>query len=261
MRFWIDTVGRWERERGKKVKLGLVGTKDVVDAILEDPARGAMVSTICLSYWWYNGDGALYAPQGGKEVAGRYTGELPKNTTPQSLYRQIREYRLRYPEKAIIQHHPAEIEKAWAFLMGGGSMIIARMQYADSRPPKKPWEPPESYIAPPESEVILPTYNFINEHLASVLPRMRPQDVAVNDGDNNWCLSDGEGNYLIFALAGGRIALDLSEASKGPFRARWFDPRKGELIRLNDDKIVGGGQISVETPDEQCWALWLRCRR
>jgi hypothetical protein len=87
---------------------------------------------------------------------------------------------------------------------------------------------------------------------------MRPHDVSVKDDDKNWCLSDGTDNYLVFALAGGRIDLDLSQAAKAPFDAKWFDPRKGELTRLGGGTIVGGTRISVETPDQQCWVLWLR---
>jgi len=257
MQFWLDTISQWQRERGRKVKVGLVATKDVTDAILEDPVRGPMVCTICLSYWWYNADGTLHAPPGGKEVPGRYTGELPKHTTPRSLYRQIREYRLKYPNKAIIQHHPVMIERAWAFLMGGGSMIIARMQYADSRPPKKPWQPPDSYIAPDEAKLILPTYNFINEHLSHLLPKMRPQDITANDKDSNWCLSDGIDNYLIFTLTGGPMHLDLSQAPAKSFAAKWFDPRKGALIPATNATITGGRRLSIQAPDEQCWALWL----
>ncbi|MHC4643412.1 MAG: DUF6298 domain-containing protein [Planctomycetota bacterium] len=134
VQFWMDTIKEWAEAKRKTVKIGLAGTKDVMDAILEDPERGPRISTLCLSYWWYNGDGTLYAPKGGQQIPARYTGNISKRTTPQSLYRQIREYRLRYPNKAIIQHHKVELEKTWAFLMGGGSMIIAGMQYPDSKP-------------------------------------------------------------------------------------------------------------------------------
>ncbi len=255
MQFWMDTVMQWEREKGRKVKIGLVGTKDVVDAALEDPQRGPGIDVICLSYWWYDKNGALYAPEGGREVAGRYTGKLSESTSPKSLYRQIREYRLRYPNKAIIQHHNVNIEQMWAFLMGGGSMIIARMQYPDSQPPKQPWESPGIYTAPEEAPLILPTYNFIKSFLSTSLQSMSPAGIAT--GDNTWCLADNGKNYLVFALEGGRIDLDLSETSKTPFKANWFNPYNGDLRQAGDNKLVGGGRISLNAPNDKPWVLWL----
>ena len=47
--------------------IGLSCTKDVQDAILDDPARGPAVSVIDLKYWWYTADGSLVRPRGGRE--------------------------------------------------------------------------------------------------------------------------------------------------------------------------------------------------
>jgi len=255
MQFWIDTILQWQRDTGKRVQIGLVGTKDVVDAILSDPMRGAHVSVICLSYWWYSADGTLHAPAGGKEVPGRYAGQLPNQTSPQSLYRQVREYRDHYGDKALIQHHPIEIEKAWAFLMAGGSMIVARMQYADSAPPKQPWEPPVDYIAPPESRVLQPTCDLIRNHLAVALPHMKPADLVQDDEDRTWCLAEEGKEYLVFALRGGALRIDLAAAPGQKFRAQWFDPRSGVLSPAG--VATGGCTASFTCPDGHCWALWL----
>lgn len=256
MQFWIDTILEWQQQTGKRVQIGLVGTQDVIDAILADPMRGPHVSVLCLSYWWYNADGTLHAPEGGKEVAGRYTGELVDATSAASLHRQIREYRLRYPDKAIIQHHRIEVEKVWAFLMGGGSMIFSGMQYRDSLPPKESWEPPDTYVAPEESLVVQPTYDFIRRRLATSLPRMKPSD-AVGDTDRCWCLAEKGRQYLAFALQGGPISVDLSDAPGKRFNARWFDPRSGALTPAGDGVVSGGAAASFVAPDDRCWALWL----
>jgi len=257
MRFWLDTILKWERETGANLKIGLVGTKDIVDAILVDPVQGPRISAICLSYWWYNADGALHAPRGGREIAGRYIGQLSNRTSPESLYRQIREYRHRYPEKAIVQHHKVQLEKAWAFLMGGGSMIVAGMQYPDSAPPKQPWDPPETYIAPAESLIIQPTYDFIKTHLAARLPRMTPADVVCSNGARAWCLADRGQDYLFFAPAGGSLHVDLSDVGRKRFEARWFDPRSGKLTPADDSCVSASPSLSFEAPDNQCWVLWL----
>ena len=257
MQFWIDTILEWERRAGKHVQIGLVGTKDVIDAVLADPVRGPHVSVLCLSYWWYTADGVLHAPEGGREIAGRYMGELANATSPASLYRQIRQYRLLYPDKAIIQHHRIEVQKAWAFLMGGGSMIVSGMQYCDSSPPKEPWEPPDTYIAPEESLVIQPTYDFIRTHLATSLPRMKPM-APVGDGDRCWCLAEKGRQYLVFALRGGTISVDLSDAPGRRFNAKWFDPRTGDLSLVGDGVVSGGATVSFTSPDDRCRVLWLR---
>ena len=254
MQFWIDTILEWEQETGKHVKIGLVGTKDVIDAILADPVREPHVSLICLSYWWYDADGKLYAPEGSKEIPGRYTGNLPGATSPASLYRQISEYRRRYPNKAIIQHHRIEVDKAWAFLIGGGSMILSGMQYRDSLPPKPPWEPPDTYIAPEESLVIQPTYDFIRTHLATALPKMKPVAMA---GDDHWCLAEENQQYLVFAPEGGRITVDLSGVGERQLQAQWFDPRDGDLSLANGGVVKGRRTVSFDAPDNRSWVLWL----
>ena len=255
MQFWMDTVLEWEQETGATLKIGLVGTRDVVDAILADPVRGPRISTICLSYWWYNADGTLHAPPGGQEVAGRYTGQLSQRTSPESLYRQIREYRLRYPDKALIQHHSVELKRTWAFLTGGGSMIIAGMQYPDSAPPRQPWEPPKNYIAPAEAAILQPTYDFIRTYLAKRLTRMKPADGICNKGV--WSLADPGKDYLCFTPKGGALRIDLSGAGRQRFAAHWFDPRTGALTPAGEGRVTAGSSLSLETPDAQCWALWL----
>jgi len=254
MEFWIDTIIIWEQKKGKQVKIGLKGTKDVIDAILEDPRRGSKISTICLSYWWYNTDGTLYSPQGGKEIAGRYIGNLSKSVSPESLYRQIREYRQKYPNKAIVQHQKVELEKTWAFLMAGGSMIIGRMQYADSLPPKKPWEPPDDYIAPEESIIIQPTYDFINKYLSEYLPNMKPVNVASNTQKNVWCLANVGQVYLYYSQKGTAIELDLSAIPHNSFKAFWFNPRSGDIISVTEN-ISGNNKYTFTTPDKNSWAM------
>ena len=95
----------WEEETGHDVHVGLSATKDVMDAILSDRARAKKISTIDLRYWWYEPDGRLRAPSGGRQVAGRYTYDI-RRTTPGQIHRQVAEYRRKYPEKAVIHGYP-----------------------------------------------------------------------------------------------------------------------------------------------------------
>jgi hypothetical protein len=50
VQFWIDTIMECEQETGKDIHIALGATKDVQDAILNDPVRGSEISTIDLRY-------------------------------------------------------------------------------------------------------------------------------------------------------------------------------------------------------------------
>jgi hypothetical protein len=121
--FWLDTVVDWQKEHGKKVLIGLSCTKDVQDAILADPVRGPKVAIIDMRYWWYTADGRAYDPKGGENLAPRqqlreWTGN--KSRSDAQTARQVREYRARYPDKAVLcSGGPAN---GWAVLAAGGSI-------------------------------------------------------------------------------------------------------------------------------------------
>ncbi|MFT5187339.1 MAG: hypothetical protein ACI957_000353 [Verrucomicrobiales bacterium] len=109
--FWIDTCLEWERETGRDAVLSLSCTKDVQDAILEDPIRSSAISVIDIRYWWYGADGTLYAPPGGKNLSPRQHQRQikPEKPSEESKKRAVAEYRERYPDKAVfVNGEPAE---------------------------------------------------------------------------------------------------------------------------------------------------------
>ncbi len=257
VQFWMDTIAEWEQETGVTVHIGLGTTKDVLDRILTDPLRAEKVSVIDLRYWWYQADGSLFAPVGGREVPGRYAAgfEIADRSSPRQIYRQVKEYRARFPDKGIIHAINATRQQTWAFLMGGGSMLIRRMEYPNSSR-TEPWKPPATYIAPEDSAVIQTTYDFIRNRLATPLPEMTPQELVVSNPDDVWCLAKTNQTYLVYLMQRGRFRLNLSGAS-GAFRARWFDPRTGALTDTNGGTVRGGGFIDFEAPNGDDWALLL----
>jgi hypothetical protein len=107
--FFQDTVAEWEKNHGCKVKIALITTRDISDAILADPVRSKQVALLDTRYWQYRPDGTLFAPKGGQNVAFRESvqktfpgsSDHPPPTTPGMAYRQVREYRDRYPNLAI----------------------------------------------------------------------------------------------------------------------------------------------------------------
>jgi len=129
--FWLDTIVEWSQETDNDPHIGIGATKDVLDAILQDPVRSEKIKTIDLRYWWYKRNGFLYAPQGGQEVAGRYTllNGSRDEASPESFYQQIAEYRGLYPDKAILHFMGASRDQTWAFLMAGGSSLVRYYNY------------------------------------------------------------------------------------------------------------------------------------
>ncbi len=123
VRFWLDTVAEWQRETGTKVLVGLSCTRDVQDAILADPRRAGVVSVIDLKYWWYTPAGGVYDPKGGENLAPRqqlreWKGD--KSRSPAAVARAVREYRERFPDKAVTVS--LDGADGWAVLAAGGSV-------------------------------------------------------------------------------------------------------------------------------------------
>jgi len=223
-------------------------TRDVLDALLKDPKYAAQIEVIDLRGWWYKPDGTLFAPPGGRQVAGRYTaGYDSAKTTPEQVYRQIREYRDRYPQKAIVHQIEASRQQTWAFLMGGGSLLTRRLEYPHL-------EDPPTYIAPEAAPLIQPAYDFLRTRLATELPRMRPADLATSAAGPVWCLADKKRPVLVYALKGGRFQVDL-RGVRGRFRAQWLNPRTGKLTPAGE-RVPGTAVAEFTAPDGQDWALW-----
>ena len=100
----------WQREHKRDVLVGLSCTKDVQDAVLDDSRLRDVVDIIDLKYWWYMADGELFAPVGDAKLAPRqqlreWKGK--KSRSDEQVARQIRETRLRYPDKAVLCSQPA----------------------------------------------------------------------------------------------------------------------------------------------------------
>jgi hypothetical protein len=223
VRFWLDTVTDWERETGKDVLVGLSCTKDVQDAILADPARGPSVSVIEMKYWWYASDGTPYAPEGGRNLAPRQHWREWKGTKSRSAdqtARQVREYRDRYPDKAILSEE--DQGAPWAVLAAGGSI------------PKLP-----RGTAP---------------ELLAALPRMKPSAPA-GLNDLQWALADPGRDYLVYASSGRSIRLDLPAAGE-TFSARWIDPRTGQISR-SEEGVQGGTVVDLPIQGTAPAVLWV----
>jgi hypothetical protein len=223
VRFWLDTVGEWQKETGKKVLVGLSCTKDVQDAVLADPARAGLVSVIDLKYWWYTADGRAYDPKGGENLAPRQqlrTWKGSKSRSDASVARAVREYRAKYPDKAVTVSLAGA--NGWAVLAAGGSA---------------PRLPPGTDLA-----------------LRAALPRMRPFEPK-GLARGALALADPGRDYLVWAPAGGPITLDLSDRTES-FTAGWVSPRTGKVTAA-PTPVRGGRVAELRPPADGPAVLWL----
>lgn len=126
MEFWLDCIAEWEKETGKHATVALSATKDVQDAILNDPKRAAVVDIIDIRYWHYRADGTTYAPEGGKNLAPRQHARKMKvgKMGYKEAYKAVSEYRTKYPDKAVLLYAQNYPDYGWAVLMGGGSCPV-----------------------------------------------------------------------------------------------------------------------------------------
>jgi hypothetical protein len=124
VKFWLDVIKEWEKETGKHPIIGLSVTKDVQDSILKNPVYAAIVDLIDIRYWHYQADGTTYEPKGGQSLAPRQHARLlkPKKTSFEQVYRAVKEYRDKYPGKAVVYSGDSYPEFVIAAFMAGGSL-------------------------------------------------------------------------------------------------------------------------------------------
>ncbi len=246
-RFFQDTVAEWEKSTGKTVRLALATSKDIEDAILQDPVRSKQIAVIDLRYWQYRPDGSLWAPPGGKneafrEAATRDFGksmDFPTATTPLQVYRQVREYHDRYPDKAIV---------AWnggvgpiPTLMAGGAQSLSRNPTGGHGQGGK---------------IDRTTLDgFVQRHLAPVLMNMNPRDGLLADASNNWALADKlNDNLLFYSLSGN--AISVTQPLNKAYTGLWFDPRTG-ATRECDRLVSLVDKATITKPSGEDWLLFL----
>lgn len=121
-RFWLETIAEWEAETGRHPLIALSCTKDAQDAILANPKLAKVVDIIDIRYWHYNTQG-LWAPPAGKNMAPRQFMRKMKvgKTGFAEAYKAVKEYRTKYPDKAVTFFAQQYPQYGWAILMAGGS--------------------------------------------------------------------------------------------------------------------------------------------
>ncbi len=171
----------------------------------------------------YTAHGGVYAAQGGANLALRqqlreWTGN--KSRSAVQTARQIRDYRKKYPDKAILcSFEPTD---GWAVLAAGGSVpnLPARR---DTR-------------------------------LLAALPRMKPFRSAQLT-DQQWALAEPGRSYFVYTASGGTIRHDLS-GNEETFTVSRINPRTGE-VSSSGAVVRGGKVVAVATPGSGTCLVWL----
>jgi hypothetical protein len=205
-----------------------------------------------MRYWYYLSDGALFAPEAGQNrafrdlIASRFGGNYNNfgpPTTQEQVYRQVREYRDRYPGIALV---PMENGAGpIPILMGGGTSQSSTRVV------------PENGATALSTDVIVD--KFIADFLAADLMKMKPVDGLTADPKNNWALA-GEATdaVLIYSRDGAIITLARSLAHAA-YRGTWFDPASGQTGTTVD--LSGKAGTTIDKPDSKGWFLLLRAPR
>ena len=220
VRFWIDTIVEWEREKSAEVLVTLACTKDVQDAILADPERSRHVDVIDIRYWMYDRNMKPYTPPGGRSLAPRqHLRQMrPEPASFESIAAAVTEYRGKFPDKAVLYNADVECRSGrdgWAVLIGGGSL----------------------------AEVKLPV------ELAEAVAAMLPDGGLIVEG-SGWCLASSDGQRLVYIGSTNR-PVKISVAKPGPYRVRWLDERNGEVVA--DDKLTAGESIEIVPKTRAVW--------
>jgi hypothetical protein len=267
--FFQDTVHEWEETHDKHVRIALTTSKQTTDAILEDPVRSKQIAVVDMRYWEYRPDGTLFAPKAGENHAFReliskefpgYT-DTPPDTTAEQVYRQVREYRDRYPDKALM---PMEEGTGPIPILMAGAAAPSALQ---SRPPTPPPTALESatgmypqratttQVPGPLPKADLVVDRFVRTYLATELMKMSPKDGWVGAPEHTWVLAGDAGDsVLIDSLSGGDIVL-AGPLPAREYKAMWIDPRTGDV---QDAKTTSGAAQTVLTkPDAREWLLLL----
>jgi hypothetical protein len=222
MKFWLQTVIDWKKKTGKEVTLSLCCTKDVQDEILADEDLAKHISVIDIKYWWYTSNGKLYNPPGGESVAPRkqvtqWTGGTRRSDAQTA--RQIREYRVRFPDKAIWSH--GDSTPGVLMIAAGGSLPSGK--------------------------------DALDKRLLKAAIKMQPTSLkALNDhveNENLYVLANEDQSQFLIASPDGEIHCRLPE---GDYSYRQLDIKTGKRRKSRTDC---DGEINFT--DDGPAAIWV----
>jgi Family of unknown function (DUF6298)/Putative collagen-binding domain of a collagenase len=246
--FFQDVVREWEEKHQRHIRIALTTSKQTTDAILADPVRSKQIAVVDMRYWEYRPDGSLFAPKAGineafrQQIQEAFPGfsDTPPPTTPEMVYRQVREYRDRYPKIAFM---PGDHGTGLIPMLMGGAALPSQL--------KEIQHPP---LGGAEPDRIVG--NLVRTYLAADLMKMSPKDSWTESTERTWTLAGGPAEpVLMYSLSGDEIALARALPAQN-YSGLWLDPRTGATQPAETSS--GSGKKVFHKPDTKDWLLLLR---
>jgi hypothetical protein len=206
----------------KKQIIALSATKDVQDGILTDPAKASVINAIDIRYWYYEGNGKLYAPAGGQSLAPRQQERIykPKAVSFESVYKAVHEYSTKYPDKAVLFSADGFDHFGWAVFIAGGSL------------PVLPAATDAKFLA----------------DAGTMKPIELPGAPA-----GQWALGNAKGT-IVYNNTDNAIRLNL--AANTNYKIQWLDPKTGQVL-TGEQQVKGGNGVEIKSPNTGTAILWL----
>ncbi|MBO5915633.1 MAG: pectate lyase, partial [Bacteroidales bacterium] len=191
--FWLDEIIAWEKENNKQVLVALSCTKDVQDSILDNPRYAEVIDAIDIKYWYMDGNGRSFAPDGGLNLSPRQFERImkPAPASWESVYDMVSEYRSAYPDKAVVYSASRYPELAWGAFMAGASIC----------------------------------------NLPAGLPEKLLQDATKMSpiGQNGiYMMSNPDLGYILYPSE--KAEIDLRSLKSGEYKAQYLDVKTGEPV-------------------------------
>ncbi|MBN1184863.1 MAG: pectate lyase [Bacteroidales bacterium] len=223
--FWLDVIKEWEKETGKEACIALSVSKDVQDAILNDPVRSKIVNVIDIRYWSYREDSTLFAQPGGQNLAPRqYARQVkPGKRSFDQVYRSVREYKDKFPEKAVMYSEGNYTDYAWAAFMAGGSLTSI-----------------------PKVE---------NEKFLLNAASMRPADL-MGQPWMHYVLKNEKEEYIVYNDTYEPVRVILAKALENGYDIYWINPEDGKIMKTLM-KQQGGHGITLDKVSDKPEIIWV----
>lgn len=239
--FWLNTIQDYRKRvqqkqpfslsassTPKRAQVALGSTRDVQDQILHDSSLLDIIDIIDIRYWYYQGNGQLYAPQGDQQLAPRQHARLlkPKSTSLSMVYRAVWEMKSRFPQKKIMYSADGFDRFGWAVFMAGGSFASLPFD----------WRKIDLPIA--ADQLFLPIPSLTEEPW----------------NDPFWILQSKKQSTIVWLNTNNSIFQWKTNSSVKNWSVYYVDPFTGSVIRGTSTKVdPNSGIISCATQPSAKW--------